>query len=247
MLRSAKDLFGYRLEATDGEIGSIQDLIFDERTLTIHYVVAETGGWFSGHKVLLSTAALHAPEWYNRSIPISMTKEQIKDSPGLDADQTVSRRKEEEMHKYYGWAPYWLSAPPPGDMVFVPPMGQVKADDGSQEEDDRPLPHLRSVREVTGYHIQATDGEIGHVEDFVFEDNDWIIRYMVMNTRNLLPGKSVLASPAWIRSIQWNERKVNVDASQEAIKEAPRFDPSQPVNRAYESRLYDYYGRPTYW
>jgi hypothetical protein len=100
---------------------------------------------------------------------------------------------------------------------------------------------------VIGYHIQATDGEIGHVEDLIADDDSWVIRYMVVDTRNWLPGRSVLVSPAWIGEVSWASRKVYVDMSRENIRNSPEFDPAAPVNREYELRLYDYYGRPKYW
>jgi sporulation protein YlmC with PRC-barrel domain len=108
-------------------------------------------------------------------------------------------------------------------------------------------PHLRQTREVIGYHIHANDGDIGHVEDFIFDDKTWIIRYMVIDTRNWLPGKKVIVSPEWITDIDGEESKVYVNLSQAEVRNSPEFDPSAPVNREYETRLYDYYGRPKYW
>jgi hypothetical protein len=114
------------------------------------------------------------------------------------------------------------------------------------EEQDRD-PHLRSTKEVIGYHIQAVDGEIGHVEDLIVDDEEWFLRYLVVDTRNWLPGKAVLVAPGWAKRVDWVKRKVHVDLPQEAIRDSPEFDPSRPVNREYEVRLYDYYGRPHYW
>jgi len=109
-------------------------------------------------------------------------------------------------------------------------------------------PHLRSAGEVTGYRLQARDGEIGHVKDFIVDDRAWNIRYMVVDTRNWLPGsRKVLISPDWITSIDWLERKVAVDLNVKEIKESPEYDPSAPVNREYEARLYNFYGQPKYW
>lgn len=108
-------------------------------------------------------------------------------------------------------------------------------------------PHLRSAREVIGYHIQAKNGDIGHVEDFIVDDEAWAIRYMVVDTQNWLPGKKVLVAPVWIESIHWAEAKVRVTLTRAKIKKSPEFDPAAPVNREYEDRLYDFYGRPKYW
>jgi hypothetical protein len=108
-------------------------------------------------------------------------------------------------------------------------------------------PHLRSVGEVAGYHIEASDGEIGHIEDFIFDDETWKIRYVVVDTKNWLPGRKVLVSPLWVEDVSWRKRRVRVDLTQEEIKSSPEYDPTAPVNRQYEERLYDYYGRPRYW
>jgi hypothetical protein len=100
---------------------------------------------------------------------------------------------------------------------------------------------------VIGYHIQAADGEIGHVEDFVLNDDVWTVHYIVVDTRNWLPGRKVILSTSWIEEVDWLENKVYVNLGQEAVENSPEFDPSAPVNREYEIRLYDYYGRPKYW
>ncbi len=85
------------------------------------------------------------------------------------------------------------------------------------------------------------------VEDFIFEDDVWTVRYMVVDTRNWLPGRKVLVSPGWINSISWTERMVGVDLTIEAIKNAPEYDFSTPVTREYEVRLFDFYGHHKYW
>ncbi|MGQ9572218.1 MAG: PRC-barrel domain-containing protein [Dehalococcoidia bacterium] len=122
----------------------------------------------------------------------------------------------------------------------MPPETARRIEEEEARRRESEDPHLRSVKEVTGYHIQATDGEIGHVEDFILDDEDWVIRYMVVDTRNWLPGKKVLVAPGWVENIDWSESKVAVGLSREEIKDSPEYDPSAPVNREYEVRLYDY-------
>ncbi|MEW6752318.1 MAG: PRC-barrel domain-containing protein [Candidatus Latescibacterota bacterium] len=108
-------------------------------------------------------------------------------------------------------------------------------------------PHLHSTREVDVYHIAARDGETGHVDDFIVEDGSWFVRYLVVDTRNWLPGRKVLVAPAWIDRLEWAEAKVHVDMTRQRVAPSPTYDPAAPVNREYEERLYDYYGRPHYW
>src|SRR5206468_12877533 len=102
-------------------------------------------------------------------------------------------------------------------------------------------------KEVSGYHIQASNGEIGHLQDFIVDDQNWIIRYMVVDTRNWWPGKKVLVSPQWIERVSWEESKVCVGLSREAVKSSPEYQAHVPITRDYESRLYDHYGRSSYW
>ena len=103
------------------------------------------------------------------------------------------------------------------------------------------------MKEVNGYSIRAVDGSIGKVEDFIFEDSNWIVRYMIVDTRKFLPGRHVLISPEWIENVDWLSKEVSVKMTCDSIKHSPEFDPREPVNRTYELKLYDYYGRPTYW
>jgi hypothetical protein len=235
MLRSVKNLNGFKIRATDGEIGRVDDFYFDDYLWIIRYLVADTGSWLLGRLVLLPTASLGYPKWEQRAFPVTLGKEQIENSPPIDADQPVSRQMEGEIHGYYGWPPYWS--------VSAYSAAREAGEPRRREGD----PHLRSTNQVFGYHIQATDGEIGHIEDFIVQDETWTIRYMVVDTRNWLPGKRVLVSPMWATKLDWVEKKVHLDLRREVIEESPEFDPTVPVNREYEVRLYDYYGRPHYW
>jgi hypothetical protein len=238
MLRSAKDLRGYTIQAIDSSIGAVYDFYFDDQVWAIRYLVVETGSWLSGQRILLSPVALDTPEWETKTFPVKLTQEQVKGSPPVVTDKPVSRQMEEELHAHYGWPPYWVST---RALAAVQVVEQKYEDETSEDLT------LRSMREVVGYDIRATDGKVGHVEDFVVDDGSWIIRYMVVDTRDWLPGRKVLVAPTWIEAVTWPERDVYVSLSRETVKDSPKFDPSAPVNREYELRLYDYYGRPKYW
>jgi uncharacterized protein YrrD len=235
MLKSVKSLRGYTLRAMDGDVGKVHEFYFDDRFWAIRYLVADTGNWLMDRLVLLSTTSLGTPGWEAKVFPVRLTMEQVEKSPPISADEPVSRQMEVDLHGYYGWPPYWNAA------------AYIAAAQAHADKERRGDPHLRSTREVIGYHIHATDGAIGHVDDFIFEDEDWVMRYLVVDTRNWLPGKKVLVAPQWVASVDWAGMQVNVDLDTEAIEHGPEFDPSLPVNREYEVRLYDYYGRPHYW
>lgn len=206
MLRSVKELRGYAIQAVDGEIGGVDGFLFDDLVWTIHYLVASTGGWLFNRLVLLSTACLGQPEWETHVFPVKLTREQVENSPPVAVDRPVSRQMEEKLALYYGWPTYWMDATA---VVVSKAVTEME-----KENLIRSDPHLRSTREVIGYHIHASDGEIGHVDDFIVEDSSWVIRYLVVNTRKLLPGKSVLVAPTWVERVSWAERDVYVDLDQ---------------------------------
>jgi len=249
MLFSLQNLIGSDLKATDGRIGDLHDALFDDVAWTVRHLVADTGTWLPGRKVLIPPQAVGRPDVTGRILPVDLTRQQIEKSPPIEEDEPVSRAKEESVLTYYGWEPYWPVAiphPTPAEME-TQPVGAEETEQAVAVLRKQNDPDLRSTREAIGYHIQATDGEIGHVEDFIVEDQTWSVRYMVVDTRNWLPGRKVLISPNWIDQISWNQRPVAVQLTQDQVRNSPRYDPSAPVNRAYEEKLYDFYGRPVYW
>lgn len=244
MLRSIQNLSGAAISARDGEIGKVHSFFFDDQSWVIRYLVVDTGRWLPGRKVLIAPTALGRPDWQGRIFPVNLTKEQVRNSPDIDTDRPVSRQREAELHKYYDWAPYWGI----GYGLDLPPGQHVEADRGAVAvESAQGNTHLRSTKEVRGYRIHATDGEIGHVEDFIVGDEEWVIRYLVVDTGHWLSGRKVLISSEWVRDIGWDEREVWVDVAREAIENSPPYNETDPVNRKYETQMYDYYGRPKYW
>lgn len=238
MLRSARHVTGYEISARDGMLGKVKDFLFDDESWTVRYLVVDSGTWLPGRRVLIRPATVGQPDWERGVFPVGLSREQVEKAPGIEEDQPVSRQYEIELHRFYGWSPYWAGAGSPA----IPPPDPEEVKRG-----DRGDPHLRSAKEVTGYHVSATDGSIGHVEDLILDDRAWILRYLVVDTRNWLPGRKVLVSTQWFRSIDWTERAVDTDLSKEQVRASPEYDPEAPVNRRYEERLYDFYGRPGYW
>ena len=205
MLHKIKALKGYRLDSLDGEIGKVKEFYFDDKYWTIRYLVADSGNWLSDRLVLISPHALLAVNKEEQNIAINLTKKQIEDSPPLKSDKPVSQQYENEYYIYYGWPTYWMGSYPWGPYPYiVHNRGVFSREDAEKKKWD---PHLRSTNVVSGYHIQASDGEIGNVEDFIIEDETWAIRYLIINTRNWWPGKEVLVSPKLIEQVSWDESK----------------------------------------
>ncbi|WP_316977052.1 PRC-barrel domain containing protein [Shumkonia mesophila] len=244
MLRSLDGLIGYGIQATDGPIGTVKDFLFDDQAWVVRYMVADTGKWLPGGKVLVVPSALEHPEWDRRSLPVKLTRRQVEEGPDIGEDQPVSHQHEIDLHHHFEWDPYWLAYAAAEAATPFPP---AVAPESPQMRPTRGDPRLRSGREVEGYHVKATDGEIGHVEDFILDDEGWVVRYVVVDTRNWLPGKKVLVSPEWFDAVNWTDQRVVVDISREGVRNSPPYDPSRPVNREDEGVLYDYHGRPAYW
>lgn len=253
MLRSIEKITGYTLQATDGEIGRCKDFLFDDEQWVVRYMVADTGKWIPDRKVLISPISLGEPDWSSGRFDVELSKEEIESAPRLAADEPVSRRYEAKYFRHRGYTPYWGGLGVWG-LTTLPARLRDGAEEYHEEagvatEELPPSgdPHLRSVNEVTGYHIRATDGDVGHVEDFVVDDETWMVRYVVVDTRNWLPGRKVILAPDWFRSFKWSSKIAEVDLTREQIESSPEYDPGQPINVEYEARLYDFYGRPVYW
>ena len=245
MLIKAKTLKGYKLDSLDGEFGEVQEFYFDDRHWTIRYLVANTGTWLTGRQVLISPHALVAAIKAEQHLAVDLTKKQIEGSPSLNSDKPVSRQFEESYYGYYGWPMYWSGPYMWGAYPYIP--RDRKAQKPTTPSGKAWDAHLRSTDNVSGYEIQALDGEIGHVEDFVIDDETWAIRYLVVATRNWWPGKKVLVSPQWIERVSWDESKVFVNLSREAIKQSPEYTEASLLTRDYETGLHRHYNRKEYW
>jgi hypothetical protein len=249
MLRTVQSLTGNKVHAADGDLGTVEEFYFDDQTWTIRYMVVNTGNWLSGRKVLISPVALGTPDWQSKRLPVNLTKDQIRNSPDIDTEQTVSRQHEAELSQYYAWPMYWGSGFGIGGLYGMTPLPPIinertMANREASVDTRQGDPHLRSTRNVAGYRIHATDGEIGHVKDYIVDDECWTIRFLIVDTGNWLPGRKVLLSPLWITRVDWDDSSVSVDLSRESVQKSPVFDASQPVSMADEDTLYDYYGRP---
>ncbi len=225
---------------SDGQVGTLSDLFFDDQSWSIRYLIADTGNWLSVNKVLLAPDAISDSAWNHQQIRLNLSGEKIKSSPPVDSEKPVSRRLLETLHGHYGWPAY------AGSTVPVPPDTHKEIADQIVANDDFD-PNLRSVNEITGYHVEGSNGDIGHIEDFILDDSDWQLRYLVVDTKNWWPGRKVVIDPKWTEEIDWHQRKFHLSMTKEQIKDSPEFDPGTPINREYEEQLYDFYGRPKYW
>jgi hypothetical protein len=245
MLWNASRLAGYAIAATDGTIGSVADIFFDDAQWTARWFVVDTGNWLPGRRVLLAPLWVKAADPAQQRLVVGLTRAEVEHSPDIDTDKPISRQLEERLYEHYKEEPYWYV--PLGDAATPLPL---RAAAGSKPGAERALPgdpHLRSLDEVRSYAIHGSDGDIGHVHDFLLDDDGWSIRYLVVATRNWWPGKKVLIAPDWISEISWSDREVKLSLTREAIRSSPEYDPLSTVDRAYEERLHRHYDVPVYW
>ncbi len=251
MLHKANTLAGYTLHSLDGEIGKVKEFYFDDQHWTIRYLIVDTGDWLMSRKVLLSPYALSAITEAEKYITVDLTKKQIEASPSLDSDKPVSQQFEEEYFDYYGWPMYWTGPYMWGNYPYITrdivSWKEFSPTTDNTETNNAWDPHLRSTHDVSGHHIQANDGEIGNVSDFIIDDKSWAIRYFIVDTGNWWPGKKVLVSPKWIERISWPDAKVFVALSRKGIAQSPEYSAASLITRDYETELHRHYQRPGYW
>ncbi len=232
MIRSAKQTIGYTVQAQDGEVGKIVDLYLEDKEWIYRYLVVDTGGWLNGRVLLISPASISEKGWADGSVRLNDTRERLKNSPDINTKAPVSRHVEMEFHRYYGFPFYWG-----GDAIWGPGMTpgalaaaamiapvleqeeqQVESEIGDEES------HLRSTEAVAGYTIHARDGDVGHVDDFVFDDESFRINFIVVDTSKWLAGKKVIIPPTWVTRVDWASREVWVDLKRDTVKDSPEYD-----------------------
>jgi sporulation protein YlmC with PRC-barrel domain len=263
MLRSMSDLEGYAIRATDGTIGHVNDLYFDDEAWVVRYLIVDTGSWLSSRKVLISPIAIGQSSWTDKILSVSLTREQVENSPAIDTDKPVSRQHEMEYLGYYGYPYYWGGAGFWGAGVYpsMMVMGigfagsadrlRAQADPAraarraAQHQNDDP--HLRSGKAVMKYDIEASDGDIGHVQGLLLDEETWAIRYLIVDTSNWWLGHQVLIAPQWIKNVSWPDHTVLVNLTRQAVKDAPPYDSTVRLDRDKEIGLHKHYERAGYW
>ena len=226
MLQSIKQLYGDKLGASDGEIGHVKDFYFDDQSWVMRYVVADTGSWLSGRQVLISPHAFVSLDWTGKLLLVNLSRKQIEDSPSIESHKPVSRQYEEAYYRYYGWPYYWegsglwgMSGVPLLELPPTPlPLEPAPANAPPRENADA---HLRSAQAVNGYHIQATDGTVGHICDFMMDAHTWAIQQLVVKTGHRFSGNEVQIPTSQIDRISYEKSTVYVNLTTKAVEQSP--------------------------
>jgi hypothetical protein len=250
MLQQGSAFNGFTIEASNGRIGTVTDFLFDDATWKLRWLVVETGDWLKNRQVLVHPTSIEKADIAGRALLVKLTRRQVEDSPGIATDEPVSKQMEEKLYSYYGVDPLWAGAYYPSNAISAPmsaPLfrsANTAALKASMDGDGDA--HLRSLKAVTSYNISATDGKIGHVENFLFDDATWDIRYVVADTRNWWFGHHVLLSPASVIEIIWERHEVRLNLTCYKIKGSPPWEATGLLDRAYEQLLHSYYELPAH-
>lgn len=229
MIRNIKSLLNYKIEATDGLIGEVEEFYFDDKSWKIRYLIVKTGTWLSERKVLIVPNALIKHPWKDRSFPVNLSKEQVRTSPDIDTDKPVSQQQEIELYGHYSWQRYGGGGFYAGGSAAVMENDPIIDETVTNETDphdkrsDDDL-HLRSTEEITGYHIHAPDGDIGHLNDFIIDDLTWQIKFIVLDTHNWFGGKKVMIKVEHVKKIDWIENKIFLNITTDVVEKSMLFN-----------------------
>ncbi|HEX9047065.1 MAG TPA: PRC-barrel domain-containing protein [Verrucomicrobiae bacterium] len=215
-LQSLRHLEGFKIIATDGEIGKVHDFFFDDDSWLVRYLVVDIGHWLPRRKLLLPAVVLRPLDAEGGSLSVSLTRARVCASPGVDTDMPVSRRRELEMHMHYDWPFHWGGVD--GWVGPVPPIEPIEPPQPPPGSDDAGNVHLRSVREMIGYQVESADGPVGTLHDFLADDNTWAIRHFIVNTGRWFPHRQVAISPGSVAgTISWSEKRFTLHAKREDL------------------------------
>ena len=215
------DLIGKTIRATDGDLGKVSEFFFDDATWTIRYLVAETGSWLFGRTVLISVFSLGKPDSESGTFPVNLTYEQVRNSPDIDTERPVSRQHEIELAEYYLWPRYWTSIHGGGMPDTQHPRNKKPVDKKPVAPQRHDNWHLRSSRDITGYTMFGPDGDIGPMDDFIADDEHWVIRYLVAGAKDRLPEEKLLVPTKWIKCVNWSDKSVCLNQTIEYVKNSP--------------------------
>lgn len=234
MLRNIEDIVGYDIQARDGSLGQVEDFFFDGNTWAIRYLVVRTGPWFFGKNVLISPHAVRTIDIDEEAVAVNLTQEQIKNGPDVDLARPLSRQQMINLHEYYNWPRNWLD-PDAMRASYGPPVlpmpHEIMAVEAEKADENVDADaNVQSAGEIMGYAAEAIDGSIGSISTFVFDDEKWQIRYVVVDVGSWLPGRQVLVVPHWLQRIDHKARTAHINLHQHTIEDSPDFDPAQPID-----------------
>jgi uncharacterized protein YrrD len=224
MLYLLADLEKYTVNAADGYVGKVKDFYFDDRTWKLRFVVAETGIWLKNRKVLLPASAVKSVSTEDRHLNLDMSMYDVKNGPGIENELSLSPQTEIDYLSYYGYSFYRGVSDAHGfDKDAEAKRAEMFAcvDLVRRTYGDR---HLRSCTEMINYDIEASDNQVGYLQSMVFDEADWAITHLLVNTSNWWLGQQVLMEPHLIKDISWGDARLYLNMQRQAVQDAPIFD-----------------------
>ena len=260
MLFAVSGLIGCEVKASDGDIGAVNDFLFDDRTWIIQWMAVDTGGWLPGRRAFIHPSAIAPLELPPKpalpmmsrgetlELSVNLTRREVEAGPLAREGEGVTGDMETLLYDYYGWDPYWGASH--FGAAALPNAESRIVDGAARREAEVPpvagVDRLHSVTEFNGYAVHALDGDIGHVENLLADDSNWEVRYLLIATRNWWPGKVVRLSPYAVKAVDWFGEGVNMNVTREQVRSAPEWDPLAMVDEASEAAFHRHFGWPGY-
>jgi hypothetical protein len=247
MLRQLSSLRGFTIQGIDGDIGSVQDVYFDDSAWVTRYLVIDTAYWLEDRRVLISPFAVTGIDWYHNRIIVELTRKHLQNSPQLEVELPNLRRQEVAYLDYYGYPHYWAGSRTWGDLpspsTRAPGSARTKARRARsglcrQQADSR----LRSGNAVIGYQIEAADGPIGRVADLVQDELTWSLRYLLIDARSWLAGRHVLVATQWVEAVSWDMRALFLGLDREAVRSSPAWHAEDLLTHDHEKSSFESHG-----
>jgi sporulation protein YlmC with PRC-barrel domain len=216
------------VNATDAHLGHVKDVLFDDQDFVVRYLALDTSQWMPlSKKVLISPISVKEINLDDVSAQLSLSEKLVKDSPPLDAHKPVCREYEEVLFKYFGYGYYWVGPGAWGE--FAHPTELANFDPETKkafEEQNKPKHnHLRSVREIIGYNVCTNGESIGHISDFVVDQDTWSITHLEVELGNWLPGgKRVRLDVNHCEKIDWPSHAAYLTVSKDMLEQMEATD-----------------------
>jgi hypothetical protein len=200
MIITANQIYGVATRCTDGCLGKVDDLLFDDRSWNVTSVVIRLGGWLQHQRVLVTPADIEATEWSTGRLCLRLSQSRLRTAPSLESNPPVAMQKWREL-QVVAWDGFWSGV-----------LNRMPGD-----------PHLRNTRAVTGYRVLGLDAKAGYIDSFVIDDETWQIRYLVVRVGRRRTAKRVVLEPRWVESIAWEDRRVQIHLPRTEIEHAREF------------------------
>lgn len=247
MLRSIEDLIKSGVTCPDGDLGRVEQVYFDVRTWGMCYLIVDTSAWGYGEKIWVPLRCISQIDFASGVVKLNRTQQKMLSSSSLDTKTPVSRLQEVRIFDYYDCKPYWEEA----NFHGTPhdPAAPLEPDANTRMTEQmnalnalnalNATVHPLSTKEVGGFTIEALEGPIGHIRDFVFDDETWLIRYLTVDTRDWWQSESeVLLSTESFKCIDSTTSTISTSLSRDAIKRSPAYIDAVPLSRMYETQLH---------